>query len=337
MSKDMTTPNTSKKTNMAILPRSDSNRLRTWLLQLHLFTVSTWEIYLILLVAGFLRFYQISTTEFDDDQATLYQMAYDAVHHGLLPTTSNTASIGIAHAPGVIYFFMPLAMLSANPLWGTLLVGTFTTATALLTYFFTRRYYGHFAGLSAALLYATAATPLNYARFIWQPNLMPPFVVLFMFALFRGVVERRKGWLFPALVLLGVLYQMHPTAILLAIPLLVAIVLAPGTVRWRDLLLAVVVIFIIFFPYLIWEVYTKFADVHTLFALARQHGHIDTQALRFYLLFLSPYAQLPTILYPLVPILTIIMPLLALSGFITAAILSLHDGHKQQIEPSFAS
>src|SRR5579864_3208003 len=115
-----------------------STVMRSWLLWL----ASAWEVFLILLVAGFLRFYQINTTEFDEDQAQLFRMAYDAVHHALLPTTSNAASIGISNPPGVIYLFIPLAALSANPLWGAMLVGTFTTATALLTYFFTRRYYG---------------------------------------------------------------------------------------------------------------------------------------------------------------------------------------------------
>lgn len=294
------------------------------------FATNTWEIALILLVAAFLRFYQINTTEFDDDQVKLYRMAYDAVHHGLLPITSNTASIDIAHPPGVIYLFMPIAALSANPLWGAVLVGVFSTAAALLTYFFTRRYYGRFAGIVAALLYATAARPLNYARFIWQPNLMPPFVVLFMFALFWGVVERRKGWLFPALLLLGILFQMHPITLLLAIPLLAAIVLAPGTLRWRDLALAVAFLLVIFFPYLTWEVYTHFADIRTIFTLAKQHAHIDSQAIQFYRGFLIPFDNPPTymrsvvrLLAPLLSWLSVAVPLLTVGGFVTAGVLLL--------------
>src|SRR5712692_12079147 len=109
MSKDTISIKPSKKTNTESPSPPGSNRLRTWFLRLLSFIDSTWEVSLILLVAGFLRFYQINTTELDDDQAKLYRMAYDAVHHGLVPTTSNTASIGIAHPPGVIYLFMPIA------------------------------------------------------------------------------------------------------------------------------------------------------------------------------------------------------------------------------------
>ena len=249
----------------------------------------TWELYPLVLIAGFLRFYQLNTTEFDQDQAILFRMAHDAISHGLLPTTSNTASIGIAHPAGVIYLFTLPALLSSSPLSGAILVALCTTVAVLLTYFFTRRYYGRLAGIIAALLYATAYKPLVYARFIWQPNLMPPFVLLFFFALLYGVVERRKGWLFPALLLLGILYQMHEVTVLLAIPLVFALLLAPHTFRWRDLAFAALGLGIIFFPYLLWEVYTHFIDLHTVLTLAKQHARIDGQALNFYQGFLAPY------------------------------------------------
>jgi 4-amino-4-deoxy-L-arabinose transferase-like glycosyltransferase len=336
MSKDTISLKSLKKTNTEAPSPPGSNRPRTWFLRLLSFTASTWEVYLILLVASFLRFYQINTTELDEDQAMLYRLAYDAVHHALLPVTSNVASIRIANPPGVIYFFMPLAALSSNPMWGSVLVGVFSTAASVLAYFFTRRYYGRFAGVVAALLYATAAGPLNYARFIWQPNLMPPFVVLFMFALFRGVVERRKGWLWPALVLFGILYQMHPTTLLLAVPLLVAIALAPGTLRWRDLFLACFLLLIIFLPYLAWEVFTGFADIHGIFTLTDQHAHFDAQALHFYRNFLAPYDNLPgnihsvvRMLTPLLPWLTTAVLLLTLGGFVTAGLSFLLSGEEQ--------
>ncbi len=288
---------------------------RSWLL--------SWELYLILLVASFLRFYLINTTEFDQDQAIIFRMARDALFHGLLPTTSNTASIGIAHSAGVIYLFMLPALLSANPIGGAILVGIFSMVAVLLTYFFTRCYYGRVAGTVAALLYATAARPLIYARFIWQPNLMAPFVLLFLFTLFWGVVRRRKGWLFPALLLLGVLYQMHEIALLLAIPLLVAVALAPGTFRWRDLAWAFALLLIIFFPYLLWESFTRFSDLHTILMLAKRPVYLNGQAIHFYLLFLLPYDQPPTDIHSLLLSLTaalswlrVVVPLLTVLGLV---------------------
>src|SRR5229473_3505304 len=164
-----------------------------------------WEIYPILGIAAFLRFYQLTTTEFDADQALIFQMARDAINHGLIPATGIIASIRIANPPAVVYLFMIPAAISSNPLWGAIFVGLLNILGVLLTYIFVRRYYGRIASIIASLLYATAAEPLHFNRFIWQLNIIAPFVVLFIFALFWGVVDRRKGWLFPALVLLGIL------------------------------------------------------------------------------------------------------------------------------------
>src|SRR5260370_15113859 len=122
-----------------------------------------------------------------------------------------------------------------DALWATVMTALFNIAAVLLTYIFSRRYFGRLAATIAALLYATAQTTIVFSRFIWQPSLIAPFTVLFMFALFWGAVERRKGWLFPAMLLLGVLVQLHGITILLAVSFLVAIFLSPPTIRLRDI------------------------------------------------------------------------------------------------------
>lgn len=248
-----------------------------------------WEILPIILIAGFLRLYRLDTAAFSGDQSTLFLLAYNAVHHGLIPATSNGASILTMHPPATVYFLMFPALFSPDPLWAVIMTALFNVIAVLITYIFTRRYYGRLAATIAALLYATAGTPIVFSRFIWQPNLLAPFVILYLCALFWGVVERRQGWLFPALFLLGVMYQLHELALLLVMPLLVAMLLAPGTIRLRDLILALVCLLLIFTPYLVWEVNSGFVDLHTFFSVARTHARIDTQALTFYERLLRSY------------------------------------------------
>src|SRR5258708_35074217 len=103
--------------------------------------ITSWEVYLVVAVALFLRLYLINTTEFDDDQAIVFRMAHDAISHGLFVATSNIASIHIVNPPAVIYFFMLPAAFSADPLWGAVMVGLFSVVSVLLTYIFARRYY----------------------------------------------------------------------------------------------------------------------------------------------------------------------------------------------------
>ncbi|HZU03141.1 MAG TPA: hypothetical protein VFA10_25970, partial [Ktedonobacteraceae bacterium] len=66
--------------------------------------------------------------------------------------------------------------------------------------------------------------------------------------------------------------------------------------RWRDLVLAVALLLLIFFPYVIWEFFTHFADLSTASSFAKQHAHINNQALLFYWSFLNPYDHYPTYL-----------------------------------------
>ncbi len=275
-----------------------------------------WEIYPILGIAAFLRFYQITTTEFDADQALIFQMARDAINHGLIPATGIIASIRIANPPAVVYLFMIPAAISSNPIWGAIFVGLLNVIGVLLTYIFVRRYYGRIASIIASLLYATAAEPLHFNRFIWQLNIIAPFVVLFIFALFWGVVDRRKGWLFPALVLLGILIQLHITIVILSSLLLVALVLSPGTARLRDLTLGLIFLLLLFSTYLLWEFSIKFADLKILLQISKLHSHFDLTVLNYYGFFLNPYVNIPTnthsLEYILVPLLKWLSPTMAI-------------------------
>ncbi len=251
-----------------------------------------WEMYLIVLLAAGLRLYHIDFTEFDGDQANIFRMAFGALHEGMFVATANGASIRILNPPAVIYLLMIPAALSRNPLGAAIFQALLSVAAVLLTYLFTRRYYGRLAGTIAALSFAASARSIFYARFIWNQSFIPFFLLLLLFALFAGVVERRKGWLFPALFLVGLMVQLHATGAMLAAPLLVALVLAPGTVRWRDLVLGLASLLVIYAPYLLWEVTSHFSDLQILLTDSKLPVQWDTQALTYYQWSLSPYATL---------------------------------------------
>lgn len=262
--------------------QSRFSQLQPWLV--------SWELYLIVIVASFLRFYRLSTTEFDADQANLMRLAYDAVHYGLIPVTSTGVSFGGAHQPAIIYILMLPAAITADPLAAVIMMACLGVVAVLVTYVFTRRYYGRLAGTFAALFYATFFSAVDYSRLIWNHTLLGLFAPLFIFMLFRGIVDRHKGWLFPALVLLGVMFQLHNSSGFLTVALLVTVILAPGTIRWRDFVFAGIVLSILYFPTLLWEIYSKFSDIAIIFRASNQPGQIDNQALFFYLHYFVGYS-----------------------------------------------
>jgi 4-amino-4-deoxy-L-arabinose transferase-like glycosyltransferase len=261
--------------------KSSSFEARPWWL--------CWEVYVFLGIAALLRLYGLQTTEFDGDQVLIYRIAYDALHHGWLVATSNGASINILNPPGVEYILMLPALFGTSVVWAAAMVAVLAIAGVLLTYLFTRRYYGRLAALFTTLLYAAAVLPVFYSRFIWQQNLLLFFVPLFIITLFRGVVSRRQGWFAPALALLGLLIQLHGSGILLSFALLAAWVLAPGTVRWRDIALGVLLVLVLYAPYIWWEVGSNFSDVAILRSQLGHAGRLDDQVWLVYQQFLGTY------------------------------------------------
>ena len=255
---------------------------------------TAWEMYPVVLVAAFLRFYQLAFTEFDSDQAALWNMTRVALTHGLIPANGNLASIGTVNPPAFIYILMAAALFTSNPLAGAVLMALLNVVGVILTYAFTRRYYGRLAGFVAASLTATAMLMLLYSRFIWQPNILPPLLVLYMLALFRGAVARRTGWFAPAVLLLGLAIQLSGSSIYLAPALVVALVLGYKTLRWRDLALGVVLFALIFSTYMVWEAATGYADIPLLLGASGKHAFIDSTAFSDYLRFLVSYASAPT-------------------------------------------
>ena len=249
-----------------------------------------WSLYLVLAVAAFLRFFRLQTFEFDSDQANLFQLARDTFTHGLIPLSSNQASIGTLHAPFFTYLLLPAAAISANPLGAAIIVSLLTTAAAGLTYLFTRRYFGRLPALMAGLLYATNWVVLRYSRGIWQPDLLTFFLLLFLIAVYRGAVERKHGWFAPAVALLAILYQLDPSSIVApGLMLALALLVAPRTLRWRDLVFAAGALIVLFFPYLLLQLLTNFADVNETLAFLRLPSHTDGQVLGFYRVMLFPF------------------------------------------------
>ncbi len=308
-------------------PPKRAQRLRSWLF--------SWEIYLLLAVASFLRLYGIQRTEFDADQADIFRMAHDALSHGHLVATSNIASIGIYNPPGIIYALMLSALFSPNPLWGAVETALQGILAVLLTYWFTRRYYGRFAATIASFIYAVAGIPIAYARFMWNQNLLLFFVPLFMVVIFRGAVDRRRGWLAFALPLYGLLFQWHGSGLLLAAPLVLAVLLAPRTIRIRDILIGVVGVLFIYSPYIFWLAKTRFQDISILLSSSQKKPMIDSQAWLFYQHFLRPYPyeqQLNNVASPLyryVMFFGWVLPILlalVIAGIVLALVLALRPG-----------
>ncbi len=253
----------------------------------------SWEFYLIVLLAVGLRLYRIDTAQYMTDHNALYQLAYDAVAHGLWPISANGASTGVLLSPLFVYIMMIPAAITPNPVAGNILIALCNIIAVLLTYIFVRCYYGRLTGAISALLYATAVNTIVFSRDIWQPDMLPLFVVLLLFVLFRGVVERKHYWFLPSVLLIGVMYQFHITVIYLIVLLLVAMILGFKTIRWQEPLLALLGLLLLFAPYIYLEYHNHFTDIRMLFHTVGEPAVFNGDVLQLYHVFVSSYVFNP--------------------------------------------
>jgi hypothetical protein len=236
----------------------------------------------ILVLAAWLRLEHLAWTDFSMDQAGMYHIAQDALVRHAFPVTGILSSIDNFSQPVLTYLYLPFVLLR-DPIYGTLAMALANIVGVGLVYAFARRYIGYPAAVVSALFLAVAAWPVYYSRFIWQPNLFPPLLMVILLLIAAGVVRGRPGWLMWALPLWNVAIQLHPAALALGGLLVAGWALAPRTVCWRDVLIGSAFTVALFVPTLIWEVQSNFIDLQVLRHYSHGSALINLDTVRLYL------------------------------------------------------
>ncbi|HEV8191900.1 MAG TPA: glycosyltransferase family 39 protein [Ktedonobacterales bacterium] len=239
--------------------RRRRDRLLAWLL-------GRPDFWLVIALAAFLRLWHLEVAQFLDDQTYLMQLARGAFLHGAIPVTGIPSSIGTLNPPLSVYLLMPFTLFTANPLPIAIFIALWNAAGVALCYIFTERYFGRWAAAAAALLFATCGAAVNYSRFIWQQNYLPPILALWAWTLYMGCVRGQRRWFVAHVVLLVVAAQLHPTTLLLAPLTVVGLLLAPPSARpsRREYLLAATILVLLFVPTLIWQLVNSGSDLRVL-------------------------------------------------------------------------
>ncbi|MGH2517166.1 MAG: ArnT family glycosyltransferase, partial [Ktedonobacterales bacterium] len=186
-----------------------------------------WEFWFALALGAFLRLWQLGTSQFLDDQAILMSMARSSVVQHAIPITGIPSSIHALNPPLSVYLLMPFALFGKDPFPAIVALALWNVAGVALCYIFAWRYFGRRVAAIGTLLFATSGAAVDFSRFLWQQNYMPPLLILWALATFAGALRGTRGWFFASATLLALATLLHPTALLLAPVLLAAFALAP--------------------------------------------------------------------------------------------------------------
>ena len=244
----------------------------------------------ILLIAAFFRLYQIRDylVFLGDEGRDALVWKHMLVDHKFT-LLGPTASVGGFYL-GPIYYYLTLPFAWAShldPVGPAYFVSILGVATVYLVYLFGRRYLNRTIGLTAAFLYSFAPLIVRYSRSSWNPNPLPFFTLAGLMLVYEGVKKNKLFWSLLAGICLGIAWQLHYLALILA-PIYLAIVLIESkkfNLSFRRNKLCLFVIWnlsfisigwlIGFSPFLVFELRHGFPNTRTIFEfITRPQGAI---------------------------------------------------------------
>lgn len=220
---------------------------------------------LILTIGAFLRFYRISEYmaflgDEGRDVLVVKRMIVDHQFTLLGPITS----VGSVYMGPVYYYFMVpfLWAFNLNPVGPAVMVAFFSLATIFLLYRFGEEFFHTNVGIIASFFYAISPLTILYGRSSWNPNVVPFFGILLMYALCKACVGRRQKWLLIAGLSLGILIQLHYITFVFIPIILTILFLYRSRVTRKMVILGAVCTMLSYSPFLLFEIRHGFVNIH---------------------------------------------------------------------------
>ncbi len=245
--------------------------------------VRHWEFWLAVGLGAFLRLWQLNVAQFLDDQAGYVTLARDSILQGKLPLTGIKFSTAAMSPPIVVYLVIPFTALGKNPVPVVVAIALLNIVGVALCYIWALRTFGRLIAGVGTLLFATCEVAVDFSRFLWNMSYLAPLIALWAVTLYAGGVRGKRGWFVPNVVLLTLIALLHPTGLLLAPGVLVAVLLAPQTVRWWEYALGVGLSALLLAPTLVWELVSKGYDLGAFLQLGSHSASLDLRV--FYVLY----------------------------------------------------
>lgn len=184
-------------------------------------------------VGFFLRAYHFGDwLHFELDQSRDAKVVGLALEQGIgnLPLLGPKAAGSFLRLGPIFYYYEYLSGLifGNNPVGIAIISLIFSCGSIVVFYYFIKRYFSEKISLMLVALFSVSLFMVLYSRFAWNPNNLPFFVLVFLYALLRVTdkKEKRNGvWLMVASLAFSFVSQLHFVA-LVSLPLVAVIYLA---------------------------------------------------------------------------------------------------------------
>jgi 4-amino-4-deoxy-L-arabinose transferase-like glycosyltransferase len=188
------------------------------------FLKKNWLLILILIIGAFFRLYKIDgyMTFLGDEGRDVIIVRNLLVNADPILIGPGTSVGGMYLGPLYYYFMAPFLLLAnfspVGPAVGVALLGI---ATIYLVYLVGFEWFSKTAGLISSALFAISPTVITFSHSSWNPNIMPFFALLSVYAIWKAytsrVASREVGWwLIICAVSFAFVLQSHYLGLLLA-------------------------------------------------------------------------------------------------------------------------
>lgn len=222
-------------------------------------------LYLILLIAGALRFYRIREyLTFLGDEGRDVLVVKHMLLDGKFTLLGPITSVGSIYMGPVYYYLTAPFLWLANfdPVGPAVMVALFSLVTVYIIYRIGNDYFDKKAGLVAAFTYSVSRLTIIYGRSSWNPNIVPFFSALLILSLLKVVVEKNNKFLILAGFCLGILIQLHYVTFMFFLIIPLIFIWFKPKLKPKDYFWAILTFFIAYSPFLLFEF---------------RHGFVNTQ------------------------------------------------------------
>ena len=247
-------------------------------------------IFIIIIIALFLRLHNISYMEFKGDEAFNSIKALKLVNEGEIPLFSAIGSTGIYEPPISIYLLAIPRFFSKNPVMAAGFIAILNVFGILICYLFVKKFYSKRAAIIASAFYAASPWQIIFSRKIWAQDLLAFFAIVFLYFIFNAIYEKKKSHLIYALATLGVLIQIHLSALYFLLVAAIALITHYKKLNENKkyLFIGIILFLLTFFPYFLFQIKNDFADVRTGFEIVKKDTDFHSSA------FIMPFTLVST-------------------------------------------
>ena len=241
-----------------------------------LLSKNQWMLMGLVLVGIFLRTYHFQQLlVFASDQSRDYTLVKNVIDGKTAwPLLGPDMTGGRGFRLGAIYYYFQIIsakIFGVGPSQQAYPDLLFSILSIPLFYYFLKRYFSENIALFSTAIYVFSYFAVEYSRFAWNVNLIPFFMLLFLYSIGQFLLDEEKTsckWVIALGAAVGVGIQLH-AILLLLLPAMSFFVFLFLLIRkkelWRKLVLVVLVALIFNTGQLISEQRTGFANSKTFF------------------------------------------------------------------------